>query len=240
MKTALRGQRGGFAVGLITGLLIGLVLALGVALFVTKAPIPFVNKVPQRTAAQDAAEAEKNKNWDPNSPLYGKNPARPLNGASGVVAAPAGSAAPHDAPPAPPAPPGVIPPVPVPVAVPTLPPRASAPTSSRDPAAILADRPAARLPGAAPALPAATAALGTDPFTYFVQVGAYAHPEDADQQRARLAIMGLEGRITERDQAGRTVYRVRVGPFEQKTEADTAKEKLLAAGVEAQLVRVQR
>ena len=52
--------------------------------------------------------------------------------------------------------------------------------------------------------------------------------------------MGLEGGITERDQAGRTVYRVRVGPFEQKTEADTAKEKLLAAGVEAQLVRVQR
>ena len=51
---------------------------------------------------------------------------------------------------------------------------------------------------------------------------------------------GLEGRITEREQAGRTVYRVRVGPFENKADADAAKEKVGAAGVEAQLVRVQR
>src|SRR5215831_3277312 len=70
-------QRGGFAMGLIVGLIIGLAVALGVALYVTKVPVPFVNKVPQRTAEQDAAEAEKNRNWDPNSPLYGKNPARP-------------------------------------------------------------------------------------------------------------------------------------------------------------------
>src|SRR3954468_9151459 len=70
-------QRGGFVMGLIIGLMIGLAVALGVALYVTKVPVPFVNKVPQRTAEQDAAETEKNRNWDPNSPLYGKNPARP-------------------------------------------------------------------------------------------------------------------------------------------------------------------
>ena len=63
--------------GLIVGLLIGLALALGVALYITKVPLPFIDKVPQRTAEQDAAEAEKNKNWDPNSPLYGRNPAKP-------------------------------------------------------------------------------------------------------------------------------------------------------------------
>lgn len=70
-------QRGGFGVGVVVGLLVGLVLALGVALYVTKAPIPFMDKVPQRTAEQDAAEIEKNRHWDPNSPLHGKNPARP-------------------------------------------------------------------------------------------------------------------------------------------------------------------
>src|SRR5207253_129043 len=74
---SMKFQRGGFVMGLIIGLMIGLAVALGVALYVTKVPVPFVNKVPQRTAEQDAAEAEKNKNWDPNSPLYGKNPARP-------------------------------------------------------------------------------------------------------------------------------------------------------------------
>ena len=70
----MNSQRGGFFLGMIVGLLIGLALALGVALYITKVPLPFIDKVPQRTAEQDAAEAEKNKNWDPNSPLYGKNP----------------------------------------------------------------------------------------------------------------------------------------------------------------------
>ncbi|MDP9043894.1 MAG: hypothetical protein M3O01_03720, partial [Pseudomonadota bacterium] len=124
-------QRGGFAVGLIVGLLIGLALALGVALYVTKMPAPFMNKVPQRSPSQDAAEAEKNRNWDPNSPLYGKNPARPNAVASDAAAAPPPMALPPGALPAPAVTgnAGVVPA-----------PRASAPQSSRDPAAILADK----------------------------------------------------------------------------------------------------
>ncbi len=208
-----RQQRGGFAVGLIIGLLIGLALALGVALYVTKVPIPFVNKVPQRTADQDAAEIEKNKNWDPNSPLYGKNPARPNNAASGTVAPPPATA-PQTGLPAP--------------AVTGTPP--APPQSARDPAAILADRPAS-----APKLPA-----GADPFVYFVQAGAYGRTEDAEQQRAKLAMLGLEGKLSEREQAGRTVYRVRIGPFDRKDDAEAAKARLGDAGVEAALVRVQR
>ena len=216
------GQRGGFAVGLVIGLLIGLGLALGVALYVTKVPIPFLNKVPQRTAVQDAAEAEKNRNWDPNSPLYGKNPARPSMSSSGVLAAPAGAL--------PPQPPAVVT-APSVVTAPAA--RASVPSSGRDPAAILADRPVSKPP-------AGGAGTDADPFRYFVQAGAYSRTEDADQQKANLAMLGLEGRITEREQSGRTVYRVRVGPFENKADADAAKERVGAAGVEAQLVRVQR
>ena len=70
-------QAGGFALGLVVGLLMGLALALGVALYITKAPVPFLNKVPQRTVEQDKAEAERNKNWDPNAPLAPKLP-RPV------------------------------------------------------------------------------------------------------------------------------------------------------------------
>jgi len=213
----LKQQRGGFAVGLIIGLLIGLALALGVALYVTKVPIPFVNKVPQRTADQDAAETEKNKNWDPNSPLYGKNPARPNSAASGVVAAPPLST-PQAGLPAP--------------AVTGTPPatRASGVPSTRDAEAILTDRPAS-----APKL-----AAGADPFLYFVQAGAYGRTEDAEQQRARLAMLGVEGKLTEREQAGRTVYRVRIGPFDRKGDAEATRAKLGDSGVEAALVRVQR
>jgi cell division protein FtsN len=205
-------QRGGFAVGLIIGLLIGLALALGVALYVTKVPVPFVNKVPQRTAGQDAAEAEKNKNWDPNSPLYGKNPAKPN--------APASS--------------GTAPTVAVPTTVPVPATRASPP--GRDTSAIPADRASSSPRTTA----AASAAAGPDPFAYFVQAGAYGRTEDAEQQRAKLAMLGMEAKLTEREQAGKTVYRVRVGPYEKKGDADATKEKLAAAGVEAALVRVQK
>ena len=225
-RAGFEAQRGGFAVGLIIGLLIGLALALGVALYVTKVPVPFVNKVPQRNANQDAAEAEKNKNWDPNSPLYGKNPAKPNSAASEPqVAAPVIPGMPSTTPP------GTVPAgnsAAVPVG------KASAPTSSRDPAAILADKPARGASGAT------ANGGGADPFTYFVQAGAYGRTEDAEAQRAKIALLGMDAKLTEREQAGKTVYRVRVGPFDKRPDADAAKAALDGAGVEAALVRVQR
>jgi len=201
-------QRGGFAMGLIVGLLIGLALALGVALYVTKVPVPFVNKVPQRTAEQDAAETEKNKNWDPNAPLANK-PGQRANGPAASAAAAA------------------VPATPAPVAAA---PKASAVGGARDPAAILSAREATTVKPT----PAA------DPFAYFVQAGAFAKPEDAEQQRARLAMMGYEAKVSEREQSGRTVYRVRIGPFPRKDDADGAKDKLASVGVESALVRVQK
>lgn len=216
MKSAQpRGERGGFIIGMVIGLLIGLSIALGVALYVTKAPNPFVEKVRQRQPGQDAAEVERNRNWDPNSALAGKNPA-PV---------PASAAAP-----------GLLPPTPQ--VDPPLPGPASAPRSAR--AASAASAPAA-LAASAPSPRASQAlAAGADPFTYFVQAGAFARSEDAEQQRARLAMLGVESKLTEREQGGRTVYRVRVGPFDKKEEADAAKEKLGDAGVDSALVRVQR
>ena len=90
-----------------------------------------------------------------------------------------------------------------------------------------------------PAAPAA-AATGSDPFNYFVQVGAFRTPEDAEQQRIKLSLMGLPARVSEREQSGRIVYRVRLGPFDKKEDADKAKEKLDSNGLEAALVRVQK
>ena len=78
-------QRGNLVLGLIIGVVIGLAAALAVAVYVTKVPVPFMNKGQNRTADQDAAEARKNKDWDPNAPLYGKNPVRPAPAASGAV-----------------------------------------------------------------------------------------------------------------------------------------------------------
>jgi cell division protein FtsN len=87
---------------------------------------------------------------------------------------------------------------------------------------------------------ATSRAGGNDPFLYFVQAGAFRTQEDAEAQRAKLSLMGIEARVTEREQSGRQVYRVRVGPFGNKDEADRQKEKLDAGGFDTALVRVQR
>ena len=73
-----------------------------------------------------------------------------------------------------------------------------------------------------------------------MQAGAFRTPEDAEGQRARLSLIGVEARVTEREQAGRTVYRVRVGPFQNKDAADRVKERLAGNGLDAALVRVAR
>jgi cell division protein FtsN len=72
----MKHQRGGTLLGFIIGVVVGLAAALAVAVYVTKVPVPFMNKGQSRSAEQDAAEAKKNKDWDPNAPLYGKNPAK--------------------------------------------------------------------------------------------------------------------------------------------------------------------
>jgi cell division protein FtsN len=199
----MKSQRGGFVLGLIIGLLVGLALALGVALYIAKVPVPFVNKVPQRTPEQDAAEIEKNKNWDPNSALSNKTPVK-------------------SAPPSAPATPGA-----------SVPP----PAGGRDPAAILADKPGATAGSTLSTKPDADA---LNAMSYFVQAGAYGKSEDAEQQRAKLAMMGWGAKITEREQQGRNVYRVRIGPFDKREDATQAKEKLDGAGVESALVAVQK
>lgn len=197
-------QRGSVIVGIIIGVVLGLAAALAVAVYVTKVPVPFLNRGQSRTAEQDAAETRKNRDWDPNAPLYGKNPAKPLPPAPAVVA---------------PAPPVATIPAPDPGAK---------PGKSSDPLGELAT---AR--SAAPA-------IGSDPFFYFVQAGAFRSPEDAEAQRAKLSLMGIEAKVTEREQSGRQVFRVRVGPFDKKEDADRQKEKLEAGGFETALVRVQR
>jgi cell division protein FtsN len=201
-------QAGSVIVGIIIGVVLGLAAALAVAVYVTKVPVPFLNKGQSRTAEQDAAETRKNRDWDPNAPLYGRNPAKAVPPAPGVVV---------------PAPPVATIPAPG-KAAPEAPAVKGKP--SADP---LGDLAAAR-----------TASPSADPFFYFVQAGAFRTPEDAEAQRAKLSLMGVDAKVTEREQSGRQVFRVRVGPFDKKEDADRQKEKLESGGVETALVRVQR
>jgi cell division protein FtsN len=200
----MKSQRGGTFLGFILGLVVGLGVALAVAVYVTKVPLPFMNKGQSRTADQDAAEEKKNKDWDPNAPLYGKNPAKPTaapkSGEDTVPNADKSDAASAKA--------------------------ESKPAVTADPLGDLAR--------------SKSAEKSADPFNYFVQVGAFRTTEDAESQRAKLSLAGIDAKVSEREQSGRVVFRVRVGPFERREDAEKSKDRLDASGYETSLVRVQR
>ena len=198
----MKQQRGGTILGFIIGVVVGLGVALAVAVYVTKVPVPFLNKGQSRGADQDAAEAKKNKDWDPNAPLYGKNPAKPAAAPAAAASAPVAAAKAES----------------------KVEGKAeSKPAVSADPLGDLAKSKSA-----------------ADPFAYFVQAGAFRTAEDAESQRAKLSLAGVEAKVSEREQSGRLVYRVRVGPFDKRDEAERTKDKLDGAGYETALVRVQR
>jgi cell division protein FtsN len=225
-------QRGGTFLGFVIGAVFGLALALGVAVYITKVPIPFMNKSQPRPAEGGAAEAQKNKDWDPNAALPGRVPPKPQPGASEAtepVSAGAPATESRD-------PLGDLARsrseaarAPVAAEAAKAPPAAKAGAASNAPTA-----PAPAPPPAPPPPPAA------DPLQYFVQAGAFRAVEEAEQMRARLSLMGLQARVSEREQAGRVVYRVRLGPFDRRDDAEKAGERLEAAGITAALVRVQR
>lgn len=75
----MKKQRGGTLLGVILGVVIGLGIALGVAVYITKVPVPFVNKASSRTVEQDVMETQRNKDWDPNAALRVKPAAKPVD-----------------------------------------------------------------------------------------------------------------------------------------------------------------
>ena len=232
----MKRELGGTILGLVIGLVVGLGAALAVAIYVAKVPSPFVNKGQSRSSDQDAVEAKKNKDWDPNAPLYGKNPAKPTATVPAPVTAPAAAASGATSPVAPAVAGGPGTGVKADAAKPdaakaettkaTAPKTDAPPTATADPLGDLAR--------------AKSSSSGAEPFVYFVQVGAYRNGDDAETQRAKLSLTGIEAKVTEREQSGRAIFRVRVGPFNTKDEAERSKEKLDSAGLDTALVRVQR
>ena len=139
---------------------------------------------------------KKNKDWDPNAPLYGKNPDANKPAETTKPTKP-GEAAP---------------------------PAAPASSSSDDPLGDLA----------------ASKAQQADAFQYFVQAGAFLSSAEADSQRIKLSLAGFEPVITQRDQDGKVIYRVRVGPYDSKTQAEQIQTQLKSNKFESALIRVQR
>ena len=178
-------------VGFVSGLVAGLALSTAVALYITKSPVPFVNKVHAPT--ENVNPGSGGALPDPNRPLY-SNPAAA-------------------------------------VAVPT-------PEHPHAPAHAASDQKAAV--AATGSKDAAGGAPADEGPRLMLQAGAFKSSQDADAMRARLALLGLDARVTQFSQDGATVlYRVRLGPFGGLDDLAGIRRTLTENGIEAQVVHVQ-
>ena len=198
--------------GTFLGFVLGLVIGLGIAFGVAL----YVTKVPLpflskgQTRSADQNDAEAKKNKD-------WDPNALISGKPAPkAAAPADAAS------------GVVPPAPTPAP--------ATPSTSATPTPPVAADPIGALANAK----AASAAMPTGQIFYYVQVGAFRSADDAQSQRAKLSLTGVEAAVTEREQGGRPIYRVRVGPFEKIEDAERSKDKLDKTGTDTVLIKVQR
>ncbi|HZX78374.1 SPOR domain-containing protein [Lysobacter sp.] len=117
--------------------------------------------------------------------------------------------------------------------VPARTPSATPPAASTTPAASAASP-------AASATSTATATAGADDGTrYLLQAGAFQASGQAEEMKARIAMLGLSARVESASINGGTVYRVRMGPYGTASDLADAKRKLSSGGMQAMAIKVR-
>ncbi|GGK15764.1 SPOR domain-containing protein [Luteimonas terricola] len=91
----------------------------------------------------------------------------------------------------------------------------------------------------APARPAPATAPAADGARYILQAGSFASNSDAEALKARIAMLGLVARVERAEIEGRTMHRVRMGPYGTASELAEAKQKLGNGGLEALAIRAR-
>ena len=75
---------------------------------------------------------------------------------------------------------------------------------------------------------------------YFIQAGSFQNPADADNQKARLAILGFESSVEPANLPDKgTWYRVRMGPYAKLDEINKVRQALAQNGIDASLIKVK-
>jgi len=75
---------------------------------------------------------------------------------------------------------------------------------------------------------------------YFIQAGSFQNPAEADNQKARLAILGFESSVEPANLPDKgTWYRVRLGPFAKLDDINKVRASLAQNGIEASLIKVK-
>lgn len=99
------------------------------------------------------------------------------------------------------------------------------------------------LPGNAEAIPApkqAEAKAENEPAlkdALYLQTGSFQNAGDADNQKAKLAMLGAEASIQQIMLQDKVWYRVRLGPFKKMDEVNAMRSDLAKQGIEANVVK---
>lgn len=92
-------------------------------------------------------------------------------------------------------------------------------------------------PDAPVAKPANTGGATANDAHYILQAGAFGASGDAETVKAKIAMLGLNARVESAQIGGKTVYRVRMGPYGSASELTEAKSKLAGGGLPAMAVK---
>jgi cell division protein FtsN len=84
------------------------------------------------------------------------------------------------------------------------------------------------------------AKAGAPAENFLLQAGSFQNPADADNLKARLALLGVEAGVEPIDLPEKgTWYRVRVGPYARIDEINRVRQILAQNGIEASLVKIK-
>lgn len=202
---------GGLLIGIFIGLLLGLGIAVGVAWYMNHAQIPFINKV---------------------KPADKANPAIAEPGAAPAPATAAGGT-------------GLPPPVP-PMAG-QSPPQPAGQTPVQAP-----DKPHFDfykiLPGTEEAVTEqqikqaehSPSTIESGKVKFYLQAGSFPSSGDADNLKARLALIGVEATVQTADLGDKGVWnRVMIGPYAKIEDTSKLRQLLSQNGIEATMIKVK-
>lgn len=226
-----RKQTGGTLLGLIIGLIIGLTIAVGVAITIKNTPLPFTNKMGKQEKLSDPNGGQIS---DPNKSLYGnKQPAKEAAKDFAKKAEDAKAAEDLEAAKvlekaeikkADAQKPDVKKPEPKQVAKADAKPPVVDKSTAEKPAADKVQKPD----------------NADEKWTYYLQAGAFLEQGDAENTKAKLALLGLSANIAEKQSDNGILYRVRIGPFSQLETMNRMRGKLTDNGVDVAVVRVPK
>lgn len=76
-----------------------------------------------------------------------------------------------------------------------------------------------------------------DPNAYLLQVGSFRENSDAEEMKARMALLGISARVQTVTVNGSTWHRVRVGPVSGAQKADELRERLAANDIDSLIMK---